>query len=56
MHVHDWTVTAEFDAGYVTGRCQVCGAQDLLDVGALLPVQRPAAQEAVEAALAERTP
>jgi hypothetical protein len=42
MRAHEWTVVAEFDAGYVVGRCQVCGQQDLLDVGALLPKQRPA--------------
>ena len=43
MRAHEWTVVAEFDAGYVVGRCQVCGQQDLLDVGALLPTQRDAA-------------
>lgn len=42
MRAHEWTVVAEFDAGYVLGRCQVCGAQDLLDVGDLLPSPRTA--------------
>ena len=42
MHAHEWTVVAEFDAGYVIGRCQDCGRQDLLDVGALLPTPRAA--------------
>ena len=42
MREHEWTVVAEFDAGYVLGRCEVCGEQDLLDVGALLPAPRTA--------------
>ena len=42
MRAHEWTVIAEFDAGYVLGACRVCGEQDLLDVGALLPAPRPA--------------
>lgn len=42
MRAHEWVVVAEFDAGYVIGRCQVCGEQDLMDLGALLPVPRSA--------------
>jgi hypothetical protein len=41
MHAHEWAVVAEFDAGYVIGRCAHCGEQELLDVGALLPAPRP---------------
>jgi hypothetical protein len=26
-------VVGEYDAGYVVGRCAVCGAEDLLDQG-----------------------
>lgn len=29
--LHDWQVVAEHDAGYVLGRCSVCGAEGLLD-------------------------
>lgn len=35
--LHDWVVTAEHDAGYVLGRCSVCGDESLLD---LVPAQR----------------
>jgi hypothetical protein len=51
MRAHTWTVVAEFDAGYVIGRCEVCGQQDLLDVGALLPA--PRAEEDTEAGAAQ---
>jgi hypothetical protein len=30
--LHDWTRRVEFDAGYVLGRCRVCGCEDLLDL------------------------
>lgn len=50
MRAHEWTVVAEFDAGYVIGRCRLCGQQDLLDVGALLPVPRASDARAAEAA------
>jgi hypothetical protein len=30
--LHDWTVTAEHDTGYVLGQCRVCGLEDLLDL------------------------
>lgn len=40
MRAHEWAVVAEFDAGYVLGRCQQCGLEDLLDVGALVPAPR----------------
>lgn len=30
--LHDWTVTAEHDGGYVLGRCHVCGMESLLDL------------------------
>ena len=40
MRAHQWTVVAEFDAGYVIGRCELCRQQDLLDVGDLVPVPR----------------
>ena len=43
MHVHEWNVVAEFDAGYVLGRCGRCDEQELLDVGALVPGPRAAA-------------
>ena len=49
MRAHEWTVVAEFDAGYAIGRCQTCGQQDLLDVGALLPAPRTAPAPAVPA-------
>ena len=42
MNAHEWSVVAEFDAGYVLGRCRVCGLQDLLDVGELVPAPRSA--------------
>ena len=29
--LHDWMVVGEYDAGYVVGRCAVCGTEDLLD-------------------------
>lgn len=45
MRAHEWVVVAEFDAGYVIGCCRVCGEQDLIDVGALLPAPRDAAQD-----------
>lgn len=48
MRAHKWAVIAEFDAGYVIGRCQVCGQQDLLDVGALLPAPRPESTAATD--------
>lgn len=47
MRAHEWTVIAEFDAGYVLGRCQVCGTQDLLEVSDLLPAPRSAASHEV---------
>ena len=53
MRGHEWTVVAEFDAGYVLGRCQVCGLEDLLDVGAFMPVPRE--ETAVGAELATRS-
>jgi hypothetical protein len=46
MREHEWAVVAEFDAGYVIGRCQVCGQKDLLDVGAFVPDPRQAAASA----------
>lgn len=30
--LHEWVVTSEHDAGYVLGRCRVCGLEELLDV------------------------
>lgn len=48
MREHEWTVVAEFDAGYVLGRCEVCGEQDLLDVSALLPAPRTASADAAQ--------
>ena len=33
--LHDWTVLGEYDAGYVVGRCAVCGREDLLELTAL---------------------
>lgn len=30
--LHHWRVLAEHDAGYVLGRCTVCGTEDLLDL------------------------
>jgi hypothetical protein len=53
MREHQWTVVAEFDAGYVIGRCQVCGQQDLLDVGALLPAPRPATTDDAQVSTAQ---
>ena len=50
MREHVWAVVAEFDAGYVIGRCTVCGEQDLLDVGAFLPDPRSAATSSSESA------
>ena len=29
--LHDWTVVAEYDAGYVLMRCAVCGEESLGD-------------------------
>lgn len=29
--LHTWTVVAEYDGGYVVGRCTVCGIEELLD-------------------------
>lgn len=54
MRAHEWTVIAEFDAGYVLGRCRVCGEQDLVDVAALLPVPRTPTRAEVEAAAPAR--
>ena len=50
MSAHQWTVVAEFDAGYVLGECRVCGAQDLLDVSDLLPAPRSAEVRQADAA------
>jgi hypothetical protein len=55
MRAHEWTVIAEFDAGYVIGRCQVCGQQDLLDLGALLPDPRPATSSQPQAQARDRS-
>jgi hypothetical protein len=30
--LHDWRVVGEYDGGYVLGRCDVCGREELLDV------------------------
>ena len=49
MRAHEWSVVAEFDAGYVIGRCQLCGQQELLDLGALVPAPRPAATSSADA-------
>ena len=43
MAEHEWIVVAEFDAGYVVGRCRSCGREELLDVGAFLPAPRESA-------------
>jgi hypothetical protein len=32
--LHEWTIIAQHDGGYVLGRCRVCGQEDLLDVDA----------------------
>ncbi|MCU1603532.1 MAG: hypothetical protein JWO22_4241 [Frankiales bacterium] len=53
MSAHEWSVIAEFDAGYVLGQCRTCGMQDLLDVGALLPAPRRAATPSTEATPAD---
>ena len=34
--LHDWGHPVEFDAGYILGRCRVCGCEELLD---LVPAQ-----------------
>ena len=49
MRAHEWTIVAEFDAGYVIGKCQACGQQDLLAVGALLPNPRSASTSSSDA-------
>lgn len=30
--LHDWAVVAQYDAGYVLARCEVCGEESLMDV------------------------